>query len=331
MTRRRSNLVEAAPESTPDRVEGAGPFASRLTWRLPAGGEATLESRAARKRGAIAVRDEQGEAVEVAPVPDAIAQRLRRVNWVAAGAFTVGGSLFALGAAEAQLGSGDATTAASIYFAGGLFFNTGGYASLLGAINAPRSVDTAGAPVAERWRWWSYEPQRIDWLSTFALFVGTLAFGVSLGHSFLSGLTHARGQSPDLDTGDDRLRAVPDLGASRVRRAVPSRSALPAEAGSRLVDRGHQPTRLDPVHGLGDRGLHQAGDRKRDQRGDRQLGHAHRGPLLRRRGESRRRSSDRRARSQSMPIFRRARPPWQWAPRPWSRPSSSGRRPPRPR
>ena len=47
----------------------------------------------------------------------AIAERLRRANWVAAGAFTVRGSLFALGAAEAQLGSGDATTAASIYWA----------------------------------------------------------------------------------------------------------------------------------------------------------------------------------------------------------------------
>jgi hypothetical protein len=189
VTSRHSNLVKTAREWTPDRVEGAGPFASRLTWRLPEGGEATLESRAVRKRGAIVVRDQQGAAVEAAPVPDAIAQRLRRVNWVAAGAFTVGGSLFALGAAEAQLGSGDATTAASIYFAGGLFFNTGGYASLLGAINAPRSVDTSGAPVAQRWRWWSYEPKRIDWLSTFVLFVGTLAFGVSLLHSFLSGLT----------------------------------------------------------------------------------------------------------------------------------------------
>jgi len=71
---------------------------------------------------------------------------------VAAVAFTIGGSLFALGAGVAQLGSGDATTAASIYFAGGLFFNTGGYASLLLAINE-RSV--------ERWRWWSYDPHRI--------------------------------------------------------------------------------------------------------------------------------------------------------------------------
>jgi hypothetical protein len=64
---------------------------------------------------------------------------------VAAVAFTLGGSLFALGAAEAQLGSGDAAASASIYFAGGLFFNTGGYASLLSAINAPQEVGRDGA------------------------------------------------------------------------------------------------------------------------------------------------------------------------------------------
>jgi hypothetical protein len=115
-----------------------------------------------------------------------IVPRLRRANWVAAGAFAIGGSLFALGAAEAQLGSGDATTAASIYFAGGLFFNTGGYASLLGAINASGA---GGEASVGPWRWWSYEPKRLDWLSAFVLFVGTLAFGVSLIHSFLTGLT----------------------------------------------------------------------------------------------------------------------------------------------
>jgi hypothetical protein len=62
--------------------------------------------------------------------------------------------------------------------AGGLFFNTGASASLLGAINAPRSVDAEGSPAVERWRWWSCEPERIDWLSTFVLFAGTLAFAV---------------------------------------------------------------------------------------------------------------------------------------------------------
>src|SRR3954454_15935402 len=103
---------------------------------------------------------------------------------------TIGGLLFAIGAAVAQFGSGDATTSASIYFAGGLFFNTGGYASLLSAINAPRSVDEGGKLVTGRWRWWSYEPDRIDWASAFVLFVGTLAFGISLLDSFLNSLSN---------------------------------------------------------------------------------------------------------------------------------------------
>ena|SRR5436190_3378985 len=171
------------------RAEGAGPFTSRLTWRLPEGGEATWDSRSARKRGVVAVREHAGGPATKLPASPEVARRLRRINWVAAVAFTAGGSLFVVGAVVAQIGSGSAATAASVYFAGGLFFNTGAYASLLGAINAPRSTETGGALTAERWRWWSYEPDRIDWLSTFVLFVGTLAFGVSLAHSFLDGLT----------------------------------------------------------------------------------------------------------------------------------------------
>jgi hypothetical protein len=171
------------------RADGGGPFTSRLVWGLPGGGQATWESRRARRRGEIAVRSERGAAHTTVQAPAAIATRLRRVNLVAACAFVLGGSLFALGAAIAQLGSGNATAAASVYFAGGIFFSTGGYASLLGAINAPRSLDPDGTPAAGRWRWWSYEPRRIDWLSTFVLFAGTLAFGVSLTTAFLKGLT----------------------------------------------------------------------------------------------------------------------------------------------
>lgn len=117
-------------------------------------------------------------------------------------AFTLGGSLFAIGAWVAQVGSGDATTAASLYFAGGLSFNAGGYASLLSAINAPRGVEPDGTLTADRWRWWSYEPDRVDWLSTFVLFVGTLAFGISLLDSFLDGLT---------TQGENRLIWAPEL------------------------------------------------------------------------------------------------------------------------
>src|SRR4051794_19876131 len=86
-----------------------------------------------------------------AAVLPAIATRLRRTNLVAAIAFTIGGSLFAIGAWVAQVGSGDATTAACIYFAGGLFFNTGGYASVVLVSN---TLGGSGDGAAARWRWW---------------------------------------------------------------------------------------------------------------------------------------------------------------------------------
>ncbi|MEU6878964.1 hypothetical protein [Streptomyces sp. NPDC046712] len=170
------------------RAEGAGPFTTRVTWRLAGGGEAVWESRLARRRGVLAVRAPGSEAGRHARADEVAVRRLRRLNVVAATAFVIGGALFAAGAAVAQFGSGDATQSASIYFAGGLFFNTGGYASLLQVINAPRHVVGGQALVTHRWRWWSYEPTRVDWLSVFILFTGTLVFGVNLLDSFLQGL-----------------------------------------------------------------------------------------------------------------------------------------------
>jgi hypothetical protein len=113
-------------------------------------------------------------------VPRADEPTAGRLNTVAATAFTIGGAIFALGAAVSQFGSGNPTVSASIYFTGGLFFNTGGYTSLLQVVNAP---------VPRAWRWWSYEPHRTDWLSAFLLFAGTIVFGINLLDSFLEGLT----------------------------------------------------------------------------------------------------------------------------------------------
>ncbi|MGW3678703.1 hypothetical protein [Streptomyces prasinus] len=172
------------------RAEGAGPFLTRLTWQPPGGGTAVWDSRLARRRGLITVHPPGAAAARHAGADDTAVARLRRLNAIAATAFVLGGALFAAGAAVAQFGSGDATTCASLYFAGGLCFNTGGGASLLQVINAPRHVPGGeGALVTRRWRWWSYEPARADWLSTFILFAGTLVFAVNLLASFLQGLT----------------------------------------------------------------------------------------------------------------------------------------------
>jgi hypothetical protein len=139
----------------------------------------TWSSRAARKLAAI-------ESHRARPAEE---HRQRLLNAVAGVAFIIGSSLFALGAVIAQLGEQDPAVAASVYLVGGVFFSTGGYATVLQAINSPRGIEPDGSPRYERWRWWSYEPERIEWVSAVVLFAGTLAFGVSLVNSFLEGLT----------------------------------------------------------------------------------------------------------------------------------------------
>lgn len=113
-------------------------------------------------------------------------RRSALVNAVAATAFLIGGSLFALGAALAQAGV-NPTACASIYLVGGVFFSTGGYTSVLQVVNEPTSAD---AP-PPRWRWWSSEPGRLQWLSAVVLFGGTLVFAINLVDSFIRELTPA--------------------------------------------------------------------------------------------------------------------------------------------
>ncbi|MEW2162849.1 hypothetical protein AB0912_07585 [Streptomyces sp. NPDC007084] len=186
---------------TPARSEGAGPFTTRLTWPLTDGRTAVWESRRARKRGLLTVSGPGETAARVRRADPVTIGRLRGLNTVAATAFTAGGALFALGAGVAEYGS-HGTTGAWIYFVGGLFFNTGAYACLLQAVNAPRRDGASGTLTGRRWRWWSYEPGRIDWLSTFVLFAGTLVFGVNLLDSLLRGLSARQ---------VDRLVWAPDL------------------------------------------------------------------------------------------------------------------------
>lgn len=127
-------------------------------------------------------------------------RRLRRVNAVAATAFLIGGSLFAIGAALAQAGV-DATACATVYLVGGVFFSTGGYTSVLQVVNEPEAGWDAAAPVG-RWRWWSREPRRLQWLSAVVLFAGTLVFAINLVDSFIQELSPAEA---------DRLVWSPDM------------------------------------------------------------------------------------------------------------------------
>jgi hypothetical protein len=176
---------------------------AQIVGDRPIGGEdreQRLDRRAMRKRGVLrALGEELSEARAFADANTM--RRLRRVNAIAATAFVVGGSLFALGAALAQADVGSPRLAAGVYLVGGVFFSGGGYASLLQVVNGPRQ-GPGGTLLSARWRWWSAEPGRLEWLSALVLFVGTLVFAINLLDSLIGDLSPAQ---------FDRLVWSPDM------------------------------------------------------------------------------------------------------------------------
>lgn len=112
---------------------------------------------------------------------------LVRINLIAAVAFILGGSLFALGAVFAQLRAVSTPTVNITYLVGGFFFSLGGYVSILLAVNL--AVARRAETHKQRPRWWGFLPQDRGWRSSAVLFVGTLFFAVSLVAAFAQGLT----------------------------------------------------------------------------------------------------------------------------------------------
>jgi hypothetical protein len=159
-----------------------------------------VDRRAMRKRGVLRERGEELSAARARADAETLG-RLRILNAVAATSFVIGGSLFAIGAALAQADVGGPLLPASVYLAGGAFFCSGGYTSVLQVVNAPRERPGSGFE-ARPWRWWAAEWGRLEWVSAVALFVGTLVFAILLVDSFISELTPAQ---------QDRLIWSPDI------------------------------------------------------------------------------------------------------------------------
>lgn len=115
------------------------------------------------------------------------AWRPGRINLMAAAAFVLGGSLFALGAVFAQLEVGSLATVNITYLVGGFFFSLGGYASILLVVGLdPDEWACAGS---KRRLSRIVQPHHFGWRSAVVLFVGTLLFAVSLVAAFAEGLT----------------------------------------------------------------------------------------------------------------------------------------------
>jgi hypothetical protein len=124
---------------------------------------------------------------ELADQADGTGRRLIHHNLIAAVAFVLGGSLFALGALFAQLGVGDLVLVNVTYLVGGVFFSIGGYVSILLVTEAGGNGASAAARPLQWWRATHHPVPGL--LSAVVLFVGTLLFAVSLVAAFAEGLT----------------------------------------------------------------------------------------------------------------------------------------------
>jgi hypothetical protein len=172
-----------------DRVERSGWFTTGMTWHRGDGTSVRWASRAARRRGRVELHDAEGRVAGVVDAHPVTARRMARVNVVAAVAFVIGGSMFAIGPLLAQFEVGSIRTADVVYLIGGVFFSLGGYTSVLQASNTPTDIDESGSLSSASWSWWRWRPHEIGWLSVTVLFVGTLLFGVSLVAAFAENLT----------------------------------------------------------------------------------------------------------------------------------------------
>ena len=138
-----------------DRV---GPFVTRESYRLPDGTRRLWSSRAHRKQ------------------PRAPSRRIGTLGWWIAVLFMVGSFLFALGSFPAYADHVDLRIVGVTFFVGSLFFTSAGYLQFLQVVNAPGDLD---ADEDRHFRFWSFEPGRIDWCSAAVQSVGTLLFNIS--------------------------------------------------------------------------------------------------------------------------------------------------------
>jgi len=89
--------------------------------------------------------------------------------------FAVGALCFTVGPAPGFVDLVGSRADAIVFFVGSIFFTSAAYLQLAQTINAPRHLD----PGDDGFRFFSWEPGRIDWESAAAQFVGTLFFNLT--------------------------------------------------------------------------------------------------------------------------------------------------------
>jgi hypothetical protein len=150
-------------------TEGAGPFVTRVRYRLADGRLVEWTSRAHRKhRGHRRSWWAPGH-----------------LGWWVAALFIVGSACFAVGALPGYSDAAGVHADAMTYFVGSIFFTSASYLQFVQCINTD--------PVADGARHWrrrlfAIEPRRIDWWATAVQLVGTVFFNFTTFDAFLQGL-----------------------------------------------------------------------------------------------------------------------------------------------
>lgn len=150
--------VSVPPAWVVEARDRVGPFVTREAYRLPDGSRRLWNSRAHRKQ-----RQEPS-------------RRIGTLGWWIAVLFMIGSFLFALGSFPAYADRVDPRIVGVTFFLGSLFFTSAGYLQFVQVVNAPGDLD---AEADRRFRFWSFEPGRIDWCSAAVQSVGTLLFNIS--------------------------------------------------------------------------------------------------------------------------------------------------------
>ena len=172
--------------------EGFGPFVSRERFRRTDGSVLTWTSREHRKAAGRLDVDRGSDVVGAAGdrLVDRCAVRDRR-------------DLFHGRAVPGFVDAVGPHADAVVFFVGSIFFTSAAFLQFLQTVNAPRLPGDAGT--ATRWRFWAWEPGRIDWEASIVQLVGTVFFNVTTLAALDAALTTTQTQ---------RLVWVPDAAGS---------------------------------------------------------------------------------------------------------------------
>jgi hypothetical protein len=152
------------------KTEGAGPFVTKAILRHPAGSRVHWSSRDHRKHHNLI--DSGSKSTWHAP---------GAIGWWIGVLFAIGASCFAVGAIPGYTNLVGFPKDALTFFMGSLFFTTAAFLQYIETINARQTPK--GSLLKEKIRFLTWEPRRIDWLSSVVQLIGTIFFNVSTFYS----------------------------------------------------------------------------------------------------------------------------------------------------